>query len=89
MEPRSSANVNTSLEIDAAVVHKLLDDNRGQLVAQNMLEKGHGKEQAEAEIKTLTDVLAWFEAASLRLTTPSDRLELELAIRFAAQNGTP
>lgn len=79
----AAAPVNTALEIDAAVVRQLLEDNRGQLVAQNMLTKGHGKEQAEAEIGTILDLLSWFDKASLRLTTPSDKLELELAVGFA------
>lgn len=79
---KTAAPTNTALEIDAAVVHKLLDDNRAQLVAQNMLEKGHAKEQAEAEIGTALEVLSWFDKASLRLATPSDRVDLELAVRF-------
>lgn len=58
-----------------------------QLVAQNMLEKGHGKDQAEAEIGTLLDVLAWFENASLRLTTPNDQLKLVMAVRFKGEPG--
>ncbi|MEX2188310.1 MAG: hypothetical protein WD875_15995 [Pirellulales bacterium] len=85
----SVAAVNTALEVDAAVVHALLDDNRGQLVAQNMLEKGHEKAKAEAEIGTILDVVSWFERASLRLTTPSDRLELELAVRLADSASKP
>jgi hypothetical protein len=80
------AATNTAIEIDAAVVHKMLDDNRSQLVAQNMLSKGHGKPQAEAEIGTILDLVSWLDKASLRLTTPNDQLNLELALRFALKD---
>lgn len=81
-EAKSATPTNTALEVDAAVVHRLLDDNRAQLVAQNMLEKGHGKDQAEAEIGTVLAVVSWFDKASLRLTTPNDRVDLELGVQF-------
>jgi hypothetical protein len=77
------AAVNTELSVDAALAAKMLDDNREQLVAQSILDKGHDKKKAEAEVKTITDIVSWFQSASLRLTTPADRVELELAIQFA------
>jgi hypothetical protein len=86
-DSKTDPPTNTAIEIDAAVVHKLLDDNRAQLIAQNVLEKGHAKEKAAAEIGTLLDVLSWFEKASLKLNTPSDRVDLELGVRFKAASG--
>jgi hypothetical protein len=81
---KSDSTTNTAIEIDAAVVHTLLDDNRAQLIAQNVLEKGHSKEKAASEIGTLLDVLSWFEKAALKLNTPSDRVDLEIGLRFKA-----
>jgi hypothetical protein len=43
-------------EADGAELARLIDKNRTRLVMQNMLDKGHDKEQAEAEVGLLADL---------------------------------
>ncbi len=80
-EPKGSGPiVNTNTMIDLAVLRTALDDNRQQLVAQNMLSEGHAKAQAEKEIGLLLQLLGYFKAASLRLSTDAKEMRLEFSI---------
>lgn len=64
-------NTNAVLEFDA--LREILTDNRGQLVAQNMLNEGHDKEEAEKAIGVLLELVGWVDRAELSLdTTPSE-----------------
>jgi hypothetical protein len=44
---------------------EILDDNREQLIAQNMLQDGNSREEAEAIIDLLLQVVGYFQDASL------------------------
>jgi hypothetical protein len=77
-------NTNTLLEIDGAALFQTLLDNREQLVAQNMLEEGHSKEEAEGEIDMLLSILTLFKAAHLELRF-SSRAELNVHLEFASE----
>ncbi len=77
--PRS----NTWIQADLASLRQILDDNRGQLVAQNMLSEGHTKEEAEQEIGTLLDILRAGRDASVRLTPGDDVLHLTFELNFS------
>lgn len=74
---------NTIAVLTAASLGDSLNDNKGQLVAQNMLEKGHGPDQAEAEIGVLFDILALFKDVELELDVRDGQLKLmtELKVR--------
>ncbi len=77
-------NINTLLEIDGAALFQTLVDNREQLVAQNMLEEGHSKDEAEGEVDTLLSILTLFKAARLELGFGS-RAELNVHLEFASE----
>jgi hypothetical protein len=47
----------TIAEIDGKTLAALLEANRGALIRQNMVEKGHTQEQAQGEISMLLDVV--------------------------------
>lgn len=76
---------NALVEADAKVITAVLRQNRGQLVAQNMLEKGHDQAAAEREIDTLLTLLGLVRDASVRLTPTEKALTLEVQVR--ATNG--
>jgi uncharacterized protein YqgV (UPF0045/DUF77 family) len=59
---------NTVLEIQADAVYKALEGNREALIAQNMLEKGHSRAEAEGEIDTLMNLLGLFEKAGMEMS---------------------
>jgi hypothetical protein len=74
---------NTRIEIAPGPVAKLLRDNREQLVAQNILEKGHDREAAEKEIDLLVALVSSVRDASLRLTPTDDSVTIELDVTTA------
>jgi hypothetical protein len=65
------------------VLRSILHDNREQLIAQNMLEKGHSREEAEKEIGGLLMLLSWLGDARLRLAREEGALRAELSVDFA------
>lgn len=48
---------NTYLELTGRGISEALEQNRDQIIANNMLEKGHSREEAEAEFNVLTQIL--------------------------------
>jgi hypothetical protein len=80
---QSSEPVNTVAQFDANTLQAILRDNRPQLVAQNMLEKGHDQAAAQAEIGLLLDLLSFVKDASLTLQTSEQQLQLEVALELA------
>ncbi|MDG2222138.1 MAG: hypothetical protein P8L85_12215 [Rubripirellula sp.] len=74
---------NTNGILHADVLQQVLSDNREQLVSQNMLEDGNSREEAEAVIDLLVQVVGYFESMSIRLTPSGDLLETELQVRVA------
>jgi hypothetical protein len=74
---------NALIEVDAKVITDVLRQNRGQLVAQNMLEKGHEQAVADREIDTLLALLGLLRDANVRLTPSEKALTLELHVRAA------
>lgn len=73
----------TVMTIDTMQVKRLLNDNRDQLISQNMLEKGNSKVAASREIETLLSLLSLIERIDARLVF-DPRADLEMEIRFQA-----
>jgi hypothetical protein len=72
--------VNTNLVLDATVGQAALADNRGPLIAQNMLQKGHDRAAAEQEIDRALALLKNLERSSAKLNVKEASLELALEI---------
>jgi hypothetical protein len=72
---------NTKAVLAADVLRSVLDDNRSQLIAQNMLEDGNTREEAEAVIDLLLEVVGFFRDATLRLGTSDEELDIQFQIR--------
>jgi hypothetical protein len=71
---------NTRARLHAGVLRQVLNDNRGQLIAQNMLEDGNSREEAEAIIDLVLEVVGYFNDASLSLGTGDGQLNVELQV---------
>jgi hypothetical protein len=55
---RPDSNIrNTYLELTGRGISEALEQNRDQIITNNMLEKGHSREEAEAEFNVLTQIL--------------------------------
>lgn len=72
---------NTRAQLHAGVLREVLDDNREQLISQNMLTDGNSREEASAIIDLLSEVVGYFENASLSLGSAGESLEAELRIQ--------
>jgi hypothetical protein len=72
-------------EADGASLARLVELNRPRLVMQNMLDKGHDKDQAEAQIGLLSSLLRYLGHGRLSVRDGADatRLGLEFSL------GTP
>ena len=82
---KSAATIeeNTNIGIDAPAVAKLIRDNREQLIAQNMLEKGHDRPAAEREIDFLVAAVEYLRSARLKLTPTDKTIALEIEVKTA------
>ena len=72
---------NTRVEMDARGAAALLRENREQLIAQNMLDKGHDRPAAEAEIDFFLGVVEHLRAVNFRLTPTTDAISMELEVK--------
>ncbi|WP_149498400.1 DUF3352 domain-containing protein [Roseiconus lacunae] len=83
--PTNHPNANVSAEISADVLQQVLADNRAQLVAQNMLEEGHSKEEAESVIGLILDTVGFLSSASARLVHEDKTLKLTFRVGVDAE----
>ncbi|MEZ5940027.1 MAG: hypothetical protein R3C18_01460 [Planctomycetaceae bacterium] len=74
---------NTLLSIDTHALSDALKDNRSQLVAQNMLEKGNSREEAQATINAILEFLKFVNAVdfSAATNTESGTFGIHLEVR--------
>jgi hypothetical protein len=77
---QSDAGVNTHLMLDAGVLTKTLDDNREQLISQNMMTEGRSREESEASIDLLLEFIRNVKDAGLTLDQKDEQLNLQLRI---------
>ncbi len=80
-----SIEKNSEAVLNASVLRDVLNDNRGQLIAQNMLEDGNTREEAEAVIDLVLEVVGYFKEMSFDLATTDDRLDIGLAVRVQGE----
>jgi hypothetical protein len=74
------AGVNTSLKLLVPAISESLADNREQLISQNMLEEGHSREEAEAAIELLFEIVRCFKGAWMNLERVDQQLSLGLSL---------
>ena len=66
--------------LDAGVLTKTLDDNREQLISQNMMTEGRSREESEASIDLLLEFIRNVKDAGLTLDQKDDQLNLQLKL---------
>ena len=71
---------NTAIEIESAPLRTVLAENRERLIANNMLEKGHDRGEAEAEIDALLTLLSFLRGAEAELTIGADQLRISVRV---------
>jgi hypothetical protein len=94
VDARPAGDADRVLNSDAVFrfqpLRDILADNRSQLVAQNMLEQGHTKEEAERDVAALLELIGWLDQAALKLdtTAKSAKISLDVALKSLA-GGAP
>ena len=76
---------NLRIEIDGTAVAQLIHDDREQLIAQNMLEKGHDRAAAEKEIDLLETLVGYVSKAKVRLTPMEHSVTLQIEAKLAVE----
>ncbi len=76
----STSGVNTALDFHSAAIRESLNDNREQLISQNMLAEGHSRQEAEAAIDLLLEAVRCITGASLALRNEDDQVTLKLNV---------
>jgi hypothetical protein len=72
---------NTLIEVSPQPIAELLRANREQLVAQNMLEKGHDRTQAEKEIDVFVALVNAVSGGRISLTPTDKTISLEIELK--------
>lgn len=80
--PPLASESNSFVQLDVSGLSDILDDNRPQLVAQNMLSEGHTKKEAEQEIGDLLSLLDAIKDASLDFKINDSVLRTSLDITY-------
>lgn len=75
---------NTLIQLKPALAAELIKANREQLIAKNMLEKGHDRATAEKEIDLLQAIVTYFSEASVRLVAGKDTIRLSAELKASA-----
>lgn len=71
---------NTRGKLEAATLKQILQANRSQLIANSMLDKGHSKEAAEAEIGLLLELVGFFRDVKLNLDITDAQMTFGLGV---------
>lgn len=66
LQPKAGDGGLLTVSVNGEGIAKVLELNRPALLAQNMLNKGHTKEQAEAEVDTLIGAVGFVKALAVR-----------------------
>ena len=80
-ESNEQSRSNTLLRVDFGALQQALAANRKQLIAQNMLEKGHSRTEAEKEIDTLISLLSLLKTGNAALRF-GDQVKLMLDLEI-------
>jgi hypothetical protein len=84
-DPAETANLNTEFMFDASTLKQILNDNQSQLVANNMIEKGHDKQAADTEINLLLDLVGMFKDFKADLGVTAEKVVLNLRLNVAPE----
>ena len=82
----SNSGINTAVDLHSTAIREALNENREQLISQNMLSEGHSREEAEAAIDLLLEAVRCIKGAGLTLRREDDLLTLKLNVTV---NETP
>ena len=81
-------DAHTAVAVEGTPLRAVLNDNREQLISQNMLQKGQTHDEAEAEFQVILQLMEYLQNAKLRLVPSESQLTLEAAVQLQATGST-
>ena len=81
--PKQLAGTHSMLEISGAQLASILKANRKNLVRQNMVEKGHTKEQAETEVDMMSAAIKIVSRVVLSIGADKGRSKISLEVHLS------
>lgn len=81
----NAAPANFDFEIRGESLKLVLEDNREQLVANNMLEEGNTREEAEQGIGLLLAVVGWIDRLTAELKPGDSELRIQLKLQLRGE----
>lgn len=81
-QPKDTIASNSSGQLNAKVLQNVLQDNQEQLIAQNMLEEGNSREEAEIAIGLLLQAVGLFQDASAKLDVSDSEVTFDFTLNL-------
>lgn len=82
----SQAWPNTSIQMTGKALSQALRDNQEPLIAQNMLEEGNDREDAQEQIQLLVELVGLIKQTGLQLLEHPKSMELKFQLDLSATN---
>ena len=89
LDAKSMTRTNTRMNIDAGELSRILSENREPLIANNMLEEGHSRNEAEDEIDILLGIVKLLKDAELDFQVEPDEMRFNTQIRVQRSTDNP
>lgn len=83
-QPDGNSEANSTSQLNAKVLQNVLQDNQQQLIAQNMLEDGNSREEAEVAIGLLLQAVGLFQDASAKLDVTENEISFDFKLNLQA-----
>ena len=80
---------NTKMNLDIAMLSRILKANRESLVTQNMLEDGKTKQESEETIEVLLSIVDLFKDGNLDFRVKEDEMRLDIRLTVDEANAQP
>jgi hypothetical protein len=85
-DPQALAGTNAQLRIEARELVSVVESNMEYFIRDNMVKKGHTREEAEKDVAVLPLLLAALGQVDLTMKKEEEGLVAELLIDFSAES---
>lgn len=79
---KNAESVNTMMTLDGQMLHKILGENAESLIAQNMVEEGNSRKEAQEQIGIILLIADLFKDAKLNYDVTAKQMKADFSLRF-------
>ncbi len=80
-ESEDAPTSNTAIAINGETLKNILEENREQLVASNMLSKGHNKQEADGEIGLLLELVGFLDGGHVNVGFDENEMTISAKVQ--------